>query len=152
MEKPVENINYTAFQDDDKVSFNDNLKLPNKKSRFANNAPSQKVSPAQFDKKVADYNTNTREMSNKIGELCKKYTNAIDDKLLPQNRGPIQDNIEKEIIAGLVAIGDELNNDQSKPEGVGSIGLINLLLKINLKQRDQINELGYKVAELERQK
>ena len=46
-------------------------------------------------------------------------------------------------------IGTILNQDETKPEGYGSMATINLLFKIILKQKDIINTLDYRISNLE---
>jgi hypothetical protein len=67
------------------------------------------------------------------------------DKTLPDNKGPAKKDMEKQVIKQLVDLGLQLNNDQNKPEGIGSIGLINLTMQLMLEQRNRINELEHKL-------
>jgi len=64
---------------------------------------------------------------------------------------PIQKDLESDVARQIVDISLALNNDQTKPEGIGSAGCIMLLLRSVLIQRDIINELSYKVSVMEKQ-
>ena len=147
-----ENINYNAFRDPDEseLKVNDKVKLSNSKSMFSNKPKQDPNIKKQFEKNIQDYQENQIELSKRIAEATNKYVFAIKNKILPENRSPLQKEVESDIVKELIDIGYTLNNDQTKPEGIGSMGLINLLLKINLQQRDMINELAYKVETLEK--
>lgn len=149
-----EKINYNAFSDDtvenlpqQSTGLKENIA---NKSRFAKpaNAPPKRTA-SDFDHDVAEHQRKDIDIRNKAAELSTKYRSLLKDKTLEQNKGPNKRDLENQVIAQLCDIGIRLNNDQVKPEGVGSIGLINLLLRAVLIQRDTINDLGYKVFKLQ---
>ena len=68
-----------------------------------------------------------------------------------------QKSLEKEILSNLAKYALELNqdpppgSDEIRPQGYGSIAMVNLLFKSVLYFRDKNNDLEYKVAQLEKQ-
>ncbi len=84
-------------------------------------------------------------------ELSRTYMGFIKNKIVKENKSPIEEDLEKETVQKLIQISMQLNNDDTQPEGIGSLGLINLLFRSVLAQRDIINNLEYKYVQLERQ-
>ena len=131
---------------DELPKINSGIKLDNKRSRFAN-----KVGGEEFEKKATEHFENDEEIKKKAFQLSSQFVSFIKDKTLPENKGPIQKDLESDVARQIVDISLALNNDQTKPEGIGSAGCIMLLLRSVLIQRDIINELSYKVSIMEKQ-
>lgn len=110
--------------------------ISSKKEIFENQANNQ------FDK-IEDY-------KQQIWDLSVKYKSFIQSKVLPDNRGPIASNLEKEVLDKLVALASVMNEDPNQQEGIGSTALCMLLMKCMLLQRDSINNLIFKLDQLER--
>lgn len=149
MNKDPEKINYNAFVDDSEEIQQQSPKIKeslSKKSRFAQEAPKQ--TSVDFDHKVAEFKQKDIDLKNKIADLSTKYKNIIKDQTLEENKGPAGKEFEKEVIRQLCDIGLHLNNDSSQPEGIGSIGLTNLLLNVILLQRNAINSLSFNVSKI----
>jgi len=149
-----ERVNYNAFHDPDEseLKVNERNKLSNDKSIFGQKSQSPSESKAIFEKKVVDYQVNEQELAKKIAEASKQYFLAVKDRTLKANRSLSKDENEKMIIKSLIDICNTLNTDTSQPEGTGSTGLINLILRVCLEQRDIINDLSYKIYQLENKK
>lgn len=141
-----EKINYNAFADDFKEDTEEkgNLKISNSNSRFKKEK-SEGHSKQEFDERVSDYKENESNIINKVSDLSIKFKTCLLDKTLPDNKGPAKKDMEKQVIKQLVDLGLQLNNDQNKPEGIGSIGLVNLIMQLMLEQRNRINELEHKL-------
>jgi len=150
-----ERVNYNAFQTDDKDHLKENanqgLKLSAKKSRFAKK-DDEPTPPTQeeFEKEVRQFKARDMDQRNKIAQLSSQYKGILLDRTHEDNKSPIQKELEASIIKELANLGLMLDNDQDQPEGIGSIGLCNLLLQANILQRDTINSLSYDVARLSR--
>jgi len=133
------------FESDENFDKKPNLKLG---KNVATQAPinhkkelEQKAKESlQLDKDIAD---RIKKVSASLNEII------IENKTLPKNKTNIQKDIEKEIINEILNIGTILNQDETKPEGYGSMATINLLFKIILKQKDIINTLDYRISNLE---
>jgi len=149
-----ERVNYNAFNDPsiEELKVNENIKLDNNKSRFANKGPSPSQNKVKFEEQIKNYQENEKDIAARISTASREYLKAIKDLTLLQNKSELVKQNEKDIIKELIDIASILNSDQSQPEAIGATGLINLLLKINLDQRDSINELRYKVHCLEKAK
>jgi hypothetical protein len=128
-----------------KPEYNQGIKLKQESKLIE-----RKQNKEAFEKKAADHFENDQDLKNKIFNLSNQFTTFVKDKTLSQNKSPIQLDIEKDVSRQIVDIGLQLNNDESKPEGIGSAGCIMLLLRCTLAQRDIINELGYKINFLEK--
>lgn len=155
MNKDPERINYNAFQEADdedlKENANQGLKLSAKKSRFAKKEDEPRPpTQEEFEQQVKKFKAKDINQRNKIAQLSSQYKGIILDKTHEDNKSPIQKDLEASIIKELTGIGLQLNNDQDQPEGIGSIGLCNLLLQANILQRDAINRMGYDIARLNR--
>ena len=128
-----------------KPEYNQGIKLK-QESKLAERRENKEA----FEKKATEHFENDQDLKNKIFNLSNQFVTFVKDKTLSENKSPIQLDLEKDISRQIVDIGLQLNNDESKPEGIGSAGCIMLLLRCTLAQRDIINELGYKINNLEK--
>ena len=150
MNTDPERVNYNAFQDDVeevKVKENQGLKLSSERSRFSKQDP-KGPSEEEFKKEVREYKQRDMDVKLRIADLTNKYKGILMDRTVDDNKSPIQKDLEASVVSELVQVGLQLDNDQDQPEGVGSIGLCNLLLQVNLLQRNTINKISYDVAVL----
>ena len=147
------NINKRAFSGDEVLPPEDgikNIKLDNKKSRFK---PAEEVPPEYNFEERAEALQQKIEARNKKGiELASLFMTLMRSKILGENRSSVADQSEgdlrKELITWLV----EINNDPDEElDGMGSAGIITLLLKTFFIQRDKINGLEYRLEQLEKE-
>lgn len=138
------------FEDEEDFNQNNNIKLDAKKSRFNKQLIEKNARKQSLKDKVEDIQEKNNSIEVKAFELSSQYVSFLYDKTLNENKSPIKIDFEKEIINNLSELALNLNNDESKPEGIGSVGLNTLLLKCLLKQRDIINELSYEVHNLKK--
>ena len=142
-----EPVNYNAFKDDERQISKQGVKLDNSNSMFSGKT----FKSTQFDESVSDdFIKKDADFRQKALTFATAYKKAIQDKTLPDNKGTIGKDEEKSLIKDLINLATDINNDQTQPEGVGSSGLNSLLLQVCLYQRDQINELLYRVQKLEK--
>jgi len=129
-------------------------KLDSSKSQF--NKPSR----PSFESAAEEAVNKAEDKKQKALELTKQFWNVIRDKTLPENKGPLKKDLEKEIsnklisyaieINGYVDVTDDDGNILGKePDGMGSVGLIALLMKTVLYQRDVNNLLEKRLVDLE---
>jgi len=85
-----------------------------------------------------------------IWDLSIKYKSFIENKTLVANRGPIAVNLEKEVLDKLAQLATDMNEDETQMQGVGNTALCMLLMKCMLVQRDIINNLSFKIEQLEK--
>lgn len=102
-----------------------------------------------FDNKADEKYSKIEEYKQQIWDLSIKYKSFIENKTLPENRGPIASNLEKEVLDKLAQLASEMNEDSTQIQGVGSTALCMLLMKCMLIQRDIISSLSFKVEKLE---
>lgn len=103
-----------------------------------------------FEKKADDKFSKIEDYKQQMWDLSVKYKSIIQSKLLPENKGPISLNVEKEILDKLVQLATDMNEDETQPESIGSTALCMLLMKCMLLQRDEINQLYFRVEQLEK--
>ena len=126
------------------------LKLDNAKSRFGKKSEENKANKANFENEVSEIQGEQAVIVKKITDLTSQFVGFIKDKTLNENKGPILLGLEKSIPKELSEISLQIDNDESTEQiCLGSNGLILLLLRATLIQRDIINELSYKVSKLE---
>lgn len=124
-----------------------NVKLDTKKSRFAKQAETK----INFEKKVDEVHNTMVSRQQQVFDLGKQFLELMRDKTLPENKGPMQTSLEREILNKLTQFAIEVNNDENEGESMGSISMIVLLLKSSLIMRDNYNKMEYKVEQLEKQ-
>lgn len=133
---------------DEEKKYNSGLKSENfGKSKYS----SQKDSKEAFQKAAELKFEDEQELKSHIFKLSNQFMSFIKDKTLLENKSPIQTDLEADIPRQIVELGLKLDNDETKAEGIGSAGSIMLILRCLLTQRNNINELGFKVENLEKE-
>ncbi len=103
-----------------------------------------------FENKANEKYSKIEEYKQQVWDLSIKYKSFIENKTLPENRGPIASNLEKEVLDKLVQLATEMNEDETQLQSVGSTALCMLLMKCMLIQRDVINTLSFKLEQLDK--
>lgn len=129
-------------------------KLDPTKSRFAK----KQIAKSSFEETVKGTHSKSEEYKIRAVELSQKYLKMVGTKVLPTNKGPLEQSLERETIKELIDLSVEINNvpipngiDPENPEqltfleGMGSAGNIALLLKCVLILRDQLAEAEYRL-------
>jgi hypothetical protein len=141
-----------AFQNPDPKTLpprKTGLKISNEKSIL--NEISKKPSKEEFEKKAAEVNQQLNSYSERAIDLAMQFKKALEDKTLPQNKTPFALDAERELLSKLTQLGQDMNNDEHEKEGQGSLGLVMLLFRTVLIQRDKINALEYGLNKLEQE-
>lgn len=121
------------------------VKLSSNRSKFGKQSVEKQQFAASADAAVAsDMDRKTRAV-----QLVNKFWQVSQDKTLVENRGPLLQSIEAQLVKDLIEFANEMNNDPNELEGTGSVAVITLLLKTVLKARDTHNEMSYKIHNLE---
>ena len=133
-----------AFGQDQEVSqeINKKIKLSNEKSKFAKDSKPSTNFNSLVNEKVTE--KNSRNV--KAFELGKKFLTILSDKTLPENKGPINKNVESQICLDLFNLAQEINNDPAEQESAGSAMLDTLFFKSLLILRDKFNKLEYQLT------
>lgn len=136
-----------SFESDEIEPATKNVKLDSKKSRFAKQAETKQI----FEKKVTEVHEKMVGRQQLIFELGKQFLDLLKDKTLTENKGPMHQSLEKEVLGKLTQFAIEVNNDENEGEGMGSISMIVLLFKSMMIMRDNCNRAEYKIEQLEKQ-
>lgn len=142
------------FSDEEVSIPKKSLKLDGSKSQFT------KPARPNFSQAADRAIDNAEGKRQKALELTKQFWDIVRDKTLPENKGPLKKDLEKEISNKLISYAIEMNGEieitdnegnvvGKEPDGIGSVSLIALLLKIVLYQRDINNLLEKKICDLE---
>lgn len=110
----------------------------------------QKPTQEEFEKRVKNIQEQSTGYKAKAADLSGKFIKIISDRTLKQNKSIFAIELEKEVLAQMIGLAVEINNDPHEQEGMGSMGWITLLFKICLSQRDRLNQLEYAVSVLEK--
>lgn len=137
-----------AFQDAGQPDpqMRSNLKITNEASSVQTPGPSRKQT---FDKVATEAHERSEEYKKRAYELGKEFVRILEDRVLPENKGPTAKSYESQKLNELLMLGVEMNLDERQDEGMGSIGIITLLVKGLILQRDRINFLSYRVEKTE---
>jgi hypothetical protein len=140
-----------AFKDGDKeVVAQRGVKLTNKNSRPAQISRQKAEAREQFEQHADQFMVNQDRRKDAGLQLAQMFMKALKDKTLSSNRGVIASDFETEMRKKWVNLAIEINNDPDEEyESMGSVALLNLLMKAILYQRDRINELEYRIAKKE---
>jgi hypothetical protein len=122
-------------------------KVSTQKSIFDDMA--KKPTQEDLNKKVKHLQEKDSSYKVNFAELAIELSKVMNDKTLRENKNVFSKEIESELLKKLVNLATQVNND-AENEGEGSIGLITLLLKISLLQRDRINSMEYRISLLEK--
>lgn len=132
----------------------ENLNLNKKSSLKINNSNSifskkEDITQSDFEKKIGDIESKSSKYSERAAQLSVSFRKILDDKTLSKNKNVFQTDIEKQTLESLIQLSMEMNEDENEREAIGATGLIALLLKSILIQRDRINTLEYNASQLE---
>jgi uncharacterized membrane protein len=130
-----------------------------------------KIKPKVSEKKLAEQNQeqhrqDLRERFEKLADqaeathidrrqaaydIARKFITSIRDRQLTRNKSVLVKDVETEIRRDLVTFATEINNDQNEElDCLGSMAVLNLLIKVAFEQRDRINELEYQLVQMDK--
>lgn len=139
------------IQDEDVVVKNNKTSSIN-----AASVKSKKNLKEEFEKKANEANDKMNDYNDRAAQLTSSFKKVLEDKTLLQNKNVFSLDLEKEVISNLAKLAIDMNTDENEIEGIGSVGIITLLLRACLIQRDRINTIEYnqsllnnKIKELE---
>lgn len=138
------------FEEEVEENSKSGVKLDNSKSRFAKKDGSVH-SEKEFNEAIGQHNDRLSKTREKIATLSTSFMNFVKDTTLPENKSPIQVDLEKSTARELIDLAMQLNSDEQQPEGIGSCGMLMLLMRVVLTQRDTINKLSYELKEFKNQ-
>ena len=144
-----------ASFDDEKPLQSKGSKLDPSKSQFK-----QKNTRKDFFERADQTMSSVEDKRQRAFDLTKQFWESIKDTTLPENKGPLKKTLEKELAEKLISYAIEVNGEidvtdvdgnviGKEHEGMGSVSMIALILKVLMYQRDINNKLQFKVSELE---
>ena len=132
------------FDEEDDSDINSKPKIGLKfKNVDKSSSTQKKATQEQFEKKVQEVQEKNSSYKRRASELAIQFKKVIEDKTLPQNKNIFANEIERELLANMIDLAVEINNDPNEQDGMGSLSWITLLLKTVISQRDKINKLEY---------
>lgn len=141
----------SSFNDEDfDASKNQNkrgLRVNNQKSTVP--VPPKPVNTQDRSAQATRSDIEYKEIAMK---LSSEFYQKLKDKTLNINKSPAEKEDDLGLISELVQLAEQMNLDEFQNESAGSLGIITLLLRCTLWQRDQINELNYKLELLSKLK
>lgn len=142
-------MNKAAFTNEKEAVATKGLKLKNKPKELTEK---QKQAQAQqrLDEAADGVVQDVQQRDADGAFILKRYIELLKSKTLPSNKGVVGKKIEQEIITQILELAITINNDpREDKDGMGTVPILNLLLKGLLMQKDRINELEYKSIQLE---
>lgn len=147
----------TPFEDD----LNDDIKLEKKQiglkinnDKSSVNKESENIRKSkikeEFEKKANIANSTYNSYNERAADIAFKFKKLIDDTTLPENKNMFSSSVESEFFSDFFKLGMEMDEDELQPTSAGSMGLLVLVSKIILMQRDKINKLSYNYEALEK--
>lgn len=140
MNKPL------PFEQEPEAINTKGLKISGRNSRFQKDLLAKKEAAAakeSFEKRANEFMENRQEKQAEGVDVAKHLIAMLRDKTLPVNKGVLAKSQEYEVRQEFNYLINSLNNDQTQPEGHGSLTAIALLVKILFEMRDRINTLEY---------
>lgn len=134
--------------EDKKLNFKKGSKLNNTASSAP--IPPKTTQQEDLDKAAKVAFDRTQNYKNKIAELSTQFKATLEDKTLQFNKTAISKNLEQELKNKLIMLAHEMNNDALEPESQGSMLLAILTLSSLWIQRDVINDIAYRLEQLEK--
>jgi hypothetical protein len=105
------------------------------------------TTPQEFRQQVQGVQEKSSGYNKQAAELFVRFSKAMSDKTLAQNKNVISSEVERELLNDLINFARDMNNDANEEEdGMGSITCIIVLLKTCLAQRDRLNQMEYALS------
>jgi hypothetical protein len=155
MMNPNEQEGPLPFQDPKEHVATKGVKLKNKQSEKEKRTKDKQLREEELQERFERLATKAvddrQERNKRAYDLAKQFMQASRDKTLPLNKGLVAKDVEREMRGNIVQFAVEANNDEMEQyDGMGSVAIMNILLKVVLEQRDRINDLEYKLVQLEK--
>jgi len=127
------------------------VKLSNDSSKVAKRARDKREEEKTFEQRAEQLINEQNSQLDAGLQIAKEFLDAVRSKVLPSNRGTLGDGHEKMLRDRFVALVTALNNDPNERfDGTGSSFALKVIMRVALLQRDRINELEYRLQELEK--
>jgi len=136
------------FENTAKVSKG--VKLSNKKSNIQKKTELKKNNQESFKEDALKLIAEQKNNNAKMVTLSSTILKFIEDKTLIQNKSATAIEVERETRMKLVKLALEMDNDESIPElNMGSVSVLQVVLKCLFSLRDRLNDQEYNIFLLE---
>ena len=102
----------------------------------------------KLEEKAQEVLDREQDYKKRMLDISSQFKSIMEDQTLQENKGPIVQNVEREVLDKLYSLAADMNADDMQPEGIGSNTLCMLLFRAILMQRNKINDLSYKIHKL----
>ncbi len=137
------------FEDDEEIDEpKNNLKKVSSQKSMFDGLP-KKPSKNDFDKTVKESVERSSTHKTKAAELSLQFSKIMLDKTLKANKTVFAKEIEQDLLAKMVQLAIEINDDPNEKEGMGSLSWVILLLRTCFYQRDRLNDFEYQLSKIE---
>ena len=123
------------------------IKLTNEKSTVQQVVP---LNTEDFEQSATEAVSRMTEYKKRAWDLGVRFKGLMENSVLSENKSLLVKDLEAEILAQLSTLAIEINNDDAQPEGMGSVALSQLLMKMILLQKDAISMLRFRIEQLEK--
>ena len=124
------------------------LKITNENSTVA--APVVPNTTA-FEQAATEAAGRMAEYKKRAWDLGVKFKGLMDSSVLPENKSSLIKDLEAETLTQLAQLANDINTDEAQPEGMGSVALSQLIMKMLLQQRDICSHQRFRIEHLEKQ-
>lgn len=123
------------------------LKITNEKSTVA--VPSIPNTEA-FKQEAVEAANRLTDYKARSWDLGVKFKGLMESSVLPENKTTLIKDLENEVLNQLALLANDINNDESQPEGTGSVALNQLIMKMLLLQKDICSKQRFQIEKLEK--
>ena len=102
----------------------------------------------KFDDKIKNFISKHEDVKKQAQILTSQFQSLLLNKTLKANLGPKEIQTEKNIIDDLNKVANEINQIEELPEGMGSLMIGILNLRISILFRDRLNEIEFATRKL----
>lgn len=130
------------------MSVKKGVKLNNENSSVA--VPQGAAISEAFQKNADEAMERLQDYKKRSWDNGIKFKSLMESKVLPENKTTILKDLENETLQDLAKLASDINSDIDQPDGMGSVALCQLMMKMLLLQKDNANILQFRIEELEK--
>jgi hypothetical protein len=135
--------------EDKTISGKKGLKINNSKSSVIT-PKSDKEEEIAFERSAKEELEKQEEYKSRWHELGPRFRSIIENRVLSQNKSLITKDLEQEALNKIILLVNEMNTDINQPDAYGATSLLMLIMKMMIVQRDTINNLSFKIEQMEK--
>lgn len=120
------------------------------KIKLANKTTPEKEQKKSFEEMVGQNESQNKDYNSRSRNLGIQFHKLLADRTLASQKPEVSKRIEQELLSQIQSLGSEINAHPNQPEGAGSTFVEAIMLSTVLKMRDRINDLEFRLAQLEK--